>query len=218
MPYIIHQTIHLMTSFAASRFLKIAAAGMVLAPLLLLLGDAVWMLGGHVATGTLLRWTSYVAFIPAVIGLTYRLGARGLGLVGGLLCLVGIPGGVSILTLYRLAAVLQPGPSGVPVVIEEALGKNPALPATIFLPGALFPLGLFLCGIALVRLEKSQPLPGLLLSLGGVLFWVGNALDVLPALLACDVLLLSVFTWLARRLRPAGKEIEQLAARKLSNA
>jgi hypothetical protein len=140
-----------------------------------------------------------------------------LGLLGGILCLVGIPGGVSILTLYRLAAVLPSGPSGVPVVIEEALGKNPALPATIFLPGALFPLGLLLSGIALFRLDKSQWLPGGLLSLGGVLFWVGNALDVLPALLSCDVLLLGVFTWLARQLHLV-EELEDLRIRELRNA
>lgn len=201
-----------------TRFLTIAAAGMVAAPLLLLLGDAVWMLGGNVAAGTFLRWTSYVWFIPAVIGLTYQLRGRGLGLAGGLLCLVGIPGGVSILTLYRLGTVLAPGPGGVPAVIEEAFNQNPALPATIFLPGALFPLGLLLCGIALARMEKKQRLAGGLLSLGGGLFWVGNALDVLPALFACDVLLLGVFTWLSRQLLPAGQALGRLEARTLRSA
>ncbi len=205
-------------SFVERRFLKIAAASLVGASLFMLLGDIAWTLSGKLTAGALLRWVSYVLFMPAVVGLTYRLHASGLGVAGGVLCLFGIGGGFSILTLYRLAAILQPGPSGVPLVIEEAFGKNMALPATIYLPGALFPLGLLLSGIALLRAEPKQWLPGLLLSLGGVLFWVGNALEVPTALIACDAVLLGVFTWLARQLWPVQKELEGLGARKFQRA
>lgn len=191
-------------SFVERRFLKIAAASMVAASLFMLLGDTIWALGGKLTEESLLlRWISYIAFIPATVGLSYRLQGRGLGLTGGIMCLFGIGGGLSILTLYRLSTILQPGPGGLPAVIEESFNRNPDVPATIFLPGILFPLGLLLSGIALFRTEPGQWRPALFLSLGGVLFWVGNALGVLPALLVCDVVLLGVFTWLARQLWPA---------------
>ena len=191
---------------------------MVLAPLCMLLGNALWMLGGQTTPGTLLRWLSYVLFMPAVVGLAYQLAGRRLGLLGGMLSLAGIGGGFSILTLYRLAAVLPAGASGLPVVVEESFGNSPALPATIFLPGALFPLGLLVSGIALYRHGKAQRLPGLLLALGGVLFWVGNALDVLPALFACDSLLLGVFNWLARPLWKASRAATPLRTLPLQRA
>ncbi|WP_207509288.1 hypothetical protein [Telluribacter humicola] len=185
-------------------YLKIASVSMFLAPVCLLLGDLIWLQGGLVAEGTFVRWLSYVFLVPAVIGLTHLLQGRSgtLALWAGGISLTGIIGGTSILTLYRLGAVMETGPDGVPLLLQQVLFKNPLLPATIFLPGSLFPLSLIIFGIAVLRSQKYSFLPGLALILTGPLFWVGNALDVEPVLFLNDLILLGVFAWAARQVWP----------------
>jgi hypothetical protein len=63
----------------------------------------------------------------------------------------------------------------------------------MFPVGLFFPAGLITLGIALFYWRPVNRWLGLLLALGGVLFPIGRAAGVAPAVVACDIVLATAF-------------------------
>lgn len=186
-------------SGARNRRRLIASSCLIAAPALLLAADVMQVIGGFDFERTAVMWTSFVLFVPAVLGVVHLLRNRTdyLGLLGGAFCVVGAMAGAGMMTIFRLNAVLKAGGDGdLALAIESAFKARPALPMSIFMPGLLFPLGFIVLAIGLYRARVSSVWLALLLALGGVLFPVRHAAGVTPALLGGDIVLLIALGWL----------------------
>jgi hypothetical protein len=163
-----------------------------------LVADILWFGNGVLLTGTVFRQIGYVLFIPAVFGMLYLAPSK-VGVVAMWLCLLGIGGGIAIVALYRVGAGAEVGQSGLPLFVEQAFSASPGLGISIFIPGILFPLGQVVLGLAFWRERSRQRLLTFLFITIGILFFMGNALEIKIALFVSDVLMIIVYGWLARR-------------------
>lgn len=75
------------------------------------------------------------------------------------------------------------------------------LAATTLMPGALFPLGFLLLSVALLRSREFPTAAVVLLGVGAILFPIGHAVGVTPALIGGDVVLVVAMSWIASHLR-----------------
>ncbi len=186
-------------SGANNRRRLIAGFCLIAAPTLLLAADVMQVIGGFDFEWTIVMWISFVLFVPAILGAVHLLRNRAdyLGLLGGAFCVIGALAGAGMMTIFRLNAVLTAGGAGdLAPVIESAFKARPALPMSIFMPGALFPLGFIVLAVGLYRARVSSVWLALLLAFGGVLFPIGHAVGVTAALLGGDVVLLIALGWL----------------------
>jgi hypothetical protein len=179
-------------------FTKIFAFAMMAAPIVQLVADILWFGNGVLLTGTVFRQISYVLFIPAVFGMLYLAPSK-IGVVALWLCLLGIGGGIAIVALYRVGSGAEVGQSGLPLFVEQAFSASPGLGISIFIPGILFPLGQLALALAFWRECSQQRLLSFLLVSIGILFFMGNALEIKIALFTSDVLMIIVYCWMARR-------------------
>ncbi len=132
----------------------------------------------------------------AMLGLSQllRASADGVGLLGAASTLVGWAAATRISVLIQLDALLRAGVEGVPASALESIFKSaPAVFVSVFPVGLFFPLGLITLGLALFRWRPVNRWFGLLLALGGVLFPLGRAVGVEPAIIACDIVLAAAF-------------------------
>jgi hypothetical protein len=121
------------------------------------------------------------------------------GMVAMWLCLMGIGGGIAIVALYRIGAGAEVGQSGLPLFVEQAFSASPGLGISIFIPGILFPLGHIVFSLAFWRGQSQQRLLSILFLTIGMLFFMGNALEIKTALFLSDALMIIVYTWMAKR-------------------
>ncbi len=185
-----------------NKFLRLAGLCAMLAPLPLLAGDVMQVVGGFGFEWTLALWLSFVLFVPAVFGVAYlvaRSGSR-LGLWGGAAAFVGCMAGASMQILFRVWAVLDE--AGSPQTIELLRGSRKLIASTQMI-GILFPVGLLLLAASIYRSRAASPLVALLLAAGAILFPVGRIIGVPFALLGGDVLLLAAFVMIGGRLLSA---------------
>ena len=185
-----------------NKFLRLAGLCAMLAPLPLLAGDVMQVVGGFGFEWTLALWLSFVLFVPAVFGVAYlvaRSGSR-LGLWGGAAAFVGCMAGASMQVLFRVWAVLDE--AGSPETIGLLQGSRKLIVSTQMI-GILFPLGLLLLAASIYRSRAASPLVALLLAAGAILFPVGRIIGVTFALLGSDVLLLAAFIMIGGRLLSA---------------
>lgn len=173
------------TSSVANLRRKVAGVSLIAGPVLLLTSSVV-----RFAFGRFFEWyqtakLSFFFFALAVLGLVHLLRGRadGSGHVGGAMALAGCLSGASIVTA---AFLLEPLQGAVP---GERLAGLYLTVVNSPLPGLLFPAGLLVLAVALLRKRAVPPWAGLLFALGAVLFPVGRIPGFVWAIFACDVLL-----------------------------
>jgi hypothetical protein len=180
-------------------FARAVTFSMMAAPFVQLLADILWFGNGMVLTGTVFRQISYVLFIPAVLGAAYLAPSKITSIVATCLCLLGIGGGIAIVALYRIGAGSEIGHTGLPLFVEQAFAANPGIGVSIFIPGILFPLGHLVFSLAFLKGESMQRLLSILFFATGVLFFMGNALEIKVALFIADLLMIIVYAWMAQK-------------------
>jgi hypothetical protein len=156
-----------------------------------------------IAVAGFLAVVNAVLMIAAVLGLSQLLRERAdvLGLAGATCALVGWAASLRITAVIHLDMLLRAGVEGVPPsALETTFKSAPALFVSVFPVGLFFPLGLIMLGLALFRWRPVNRWLGLLLALGGVLFPVGRAVGIVPAVIACDLVLAAAFAALGRQI------------------
>ncbi len=181
-----------------------ACAVLVAAPCLLTLADVLQVVRHASIAWTVVMWAAFVLFVPAVFVLArvLRPAAPRLALVAGSLALVGTMAGAAMQVLFRVVLTLEGAgldPQVQAAATQALRGSFPLSASTLF-PGALFPLGLMLFGAGLAWARRVAVPGALLLVLGGVLFPVGHAAGIAPALIGGDLVLLAALGWIAREL------------------
>ena len=183
-----------MLDASAERRRVIAAAALLLAPLVMLAADLVMWVGGEGAfwPWSVALWVSFFLYIPAILALVHLLRPEGdrLGLLGGSLALVGVMIGATIQGVMRAQSVAidRLGPS-VAEMISATYGEAPLLPTSIS-PGLTFPLGLVLLAIGVGRTGVGSLWTAAAVALGAILFPVGRIGGLLEVSLLSDALLL----------------------------
>jgi hypothetical protein len=154
-------------------FIRIAAVCAVLAPLVLLAGDLLLIIGERRFEWTIILWLSFVLFVPAIFGLMYIAYDSGnkLALVGGASAFFGAMAGASMQVLFRVYSVLDEAGAG---HATELLQKTMKLIATTQMIGIFFPIGLILLSISIYSNSIFKRLIPLLLCIGAILFPIGR--------------------------------------------
>ena len=185
-----------------NKFLRIAGLCAMLAPLPLLAGDVMQIVGGMGFEWTIALWIAFALFVPAVFGLTYLVARGGsrLGLWGGAAAFVGCMAGAAMQTLFRVWAVL--GEAGSPQTVELLRGSRKLIVSTQMI-GLFFPLGLLVLAASIYRSRAASPIVALVLAAGAVLFPVGRIAGSAFALVGGDLLLLAAFVMIGGRLLSA---------------
>lgn len=185
-----------------NKFLRLAGLCAILAPLPLLAGSVMQIVGGFGFEWTLAGWLSFVLFVPAIFGLTYLVARGGsrLGLWGGAAAFAGCMAGASMQVLFRVWAVLEE--AGTPEAIRLLQGSRKLIASTQMI-GILFPLGLLILAASTYRSRAASPLVALLLAAGAILFPVGRIGGSPFALIGSDLLLMAAFVMIGGRLLSA---------------
>ena len=173
-------------------FIRIAAICAVLAPLVLLAGDLLLIIGERRFEWTIVLWLSFVLFVPAIFGLTYVAFDSGnkLALVGGASAFFGAMAGASMQVLFRVYAVLEEAENGQAI---ELLQKTMKLIATTQMIGIFFSIGLILLSISIYSNRIFNPLTPLLLTIGAILFPIGRIGGFAFAVIGSGMFLIAAF-------------------------
>lgn len=183
-------------------FIRIAGICSILAPLVLLIGDAMLLLANLRFEWTIALWLSFVLFVPALFGLTYLAAGSGsrLALVGGASAFFGCMAGASMQVLFRVWAVLNE--FGSPQTVD-LLRSSRKLIATTQMIGIFFPIGLLILAASLYRRHIVSPIVPLSLAIGAILFPMGRIAGLLVGLIGSDLLLIAAFGMIGSRLLSA---------------
>lgn len=173
-------------------FIRIAAVCAILAPLTLLAGDLLLIIGKLRFEWTIALWLSFVLFVPAIFGLTYVAFGRGnkLALAGGASAFFGAMAGASMQVLFRVYAVLEEAGDGRAI---ELLQKTMKLIATTQMIGIFFPIGLILLSISIYKNRIFNRLIPLLLAVGAILFPIGRIGGFAIAVIGSGLVLTAAF-------------------------
>jgi hypothetical protein len=184
-------------------FIRIAGVCSILAPVMLLLGDALRLLANLGFEWTIIQWLSFVLFVPAIFGLTRLAAGHGsrLALVGGASAYVGSMAGASMQVLFRVWAVLNE--LGSPQTVGLLRSSKKLIVSTQMI-GIFFPLGLLILAASLYRRRVVSPVAPLALALGAILFPIGRIAGLLVGIVGGDLSLLVAFGMVGRRLLTAG--------------
>lgn len=200
---------------SSNRRRLVAGAALVAAPAVILAVDVAVRVAGF--ERPLLRGAVAFAMalmLPAILGLVHLLRERAdrIGLAGGALCVVGTYAAARMSSLFQLDALLGAGVEGVPAdAVRTALAADPVLWATVFVPGLCFPLGLVVLGAGLFVSGAASRRVAVALAAGAVLFPVGRAIGILPALIVSDVLILLAMSSIGLRLLSRPESWEPLS-------
>lgn len=209
-----------------------AAACLLAAPLLMLAGDVLRVLGGAPRAWLVMAKLAFALFVGAalaVVRLTSERADRA-GLVGGALAVVGCLAGSGILTANAVlgsidTAGLDAAATG---AIEAALRTSGVGGFVLFypLPGLAFPVGFLVLSYALLRARAVSPVAAAALALGALLFPVGRiggldwaviasgvGMSVGLGLVALRVTGTSAGEWARACVRAVGVRVEPGAAR-----
>jgi hypothetical protein len=186
-------------------FLRIAGVCSILAPVVLLIGDAMLLAGTLKFEQTIVSWLSFVLFVPAILGMTYLAasGGHGLALVGGASAFFGTMAGASMQVFFRVRAVLNE--LGLPQTVD-LLRASTKLVASTQMIGIFFPIGLVLLALGLYRSRTVNAIVPLSLAIGALLFPMGRIAGLVVGFVGGDLLLLLAFAAVGRRLLSTGQE------------
>ena len=184
-------------------FIRMAGICSMLAPLVLLIGDSMLLIGDLRFEWTIALWVSFVLFVPAIFGLTYLAAGQGsrLALVGGASAFFGCMAGASMQVLFRVWAVLNE--VGSPQTIELLRGSRKLIVSTQMI-GIFFPIGLLILAASLYRRHIVSPVAPLALAIGAILFPLGRIAGLLVGLVGGDLMLIIAFGMIGSRLLSAG--------------
>jgi hypothetical protein len=187
-------------------FISIAGICSMLAPLVLLIGDAVLLIGNLRFEWTIIMWVSFVLFVPAIFGATYLAAGNGsrLALVGGASAFIGCMAGASMQVLFRVWAVLDE--LGSPQTVELLRSSRKLIVSTQMI-GIFFPIGLLILAASLYRRRLVHPVVPLSLAIGAILFPMGRIAGLLVGLVGADLLLIVAFVLIGRRLLSANESV-----------
>jgi hypothetical protein len=172
-----------------------AAAALITAPALLTIADAMQTTDRFPFAFTVVLWAAFVCFVPAIFALAdlARRGAPALATAGLASALVGTMAGAAMQVLFRTRAVLE-GAAIDPAARAAAMGAiegSAPLALSTLVPGIFFPIGLLVLAVALYRSRAVPAWSAALLGSGAVLFPVGHAVGLTPALIGGDLVLLA---------------------------
>jgi hypothetical protein len=137
--------------------------------------------------------------IAAVFGITQlvRRKADRLGLFGAALTLLGATVGARIMVLLQLVLLSDKLPGVHRATLKALLESAPLVWVSIIPIGLMYPLGLITLGTALLIARPVNRWIGVLMVIGGVLFPIGRALDVNPAIYASDAIMAITYGFLS---------------------
>ena len=160
------------------------------------------MTDGAIALSGFLAVLNTGLMAGAVIAITQlvRGGADRLGLAGGALTLLGATVGARIIALVQLSLVDDPRAGAARATMRRLVENAPMVWVSLVPIGLMFPAGLIALGIALVVARPVHRGIGVMLAIGGVLFPIGRAVGVVPAVYACDAILAVTFALLGWQL------------------
>lgn len=138
----------------------------------------------------------------AVFGITQLVRRRAdiLGLTGAALTILGATVGARIVVLIQLALLGDAAPGGVRAAMTSLLRNETAVWASMIPIGLMYPLGLLTLAVALF---VARPVPrwvAVALAIGAVLFPMGRAMDIAPAVYLSDAVLAIAYGWLSREI------------------
>lgn len=172
-------------------------ACLVLAPLLQLIGDSLWLSHRFPYAWSLWREASYPFFIPVGFLLASQLATKRptWAVIACAVFVVGCFGVAAMMPLFRLGAFYPvEGHYEFPTVVQSVMGKG-SFAATLFLPGLCFPVSFLVFGIGFWKVRVFPTALSLAYLVTGILFWFGNAGEMEALMLISDAWLLVVFCW-----------------------
>jgi hypothetical protein len=156
--------------------------------------------GAIAATGFLTVLTVGLT-VGAVLGITQLVRRKrdGLGLTGAALAILGATVGARIMVLGQLRDLA--GNNSIMDMLQSAR----IVWASIVPIGLMYPIGLMLLGIAIISARPVHRWIGVALAIGGLLFPVGRAIGVGPAIYGSDAILALAYASLGWQIltRPA---------------
>ncbi len=182
-----------MKSSPATNFRRqIAGVSLIVAPVSMLVADALWFGAGMTMTGLVMWKVVFLIYLFAVLGLAHLLRphADRLGLAAGFLAFAGLMTGPSLVTLRQVhQATLDAGlgENTVEQISNVIVNNFPIMATSAYFTGPAFPLGLILFGIGLYRVRVVPKWAAALLILSGILYPIGRIGGILPVIFACDL-------------------------------
>jgi len=162
------------------------------APLLQLIGDALWLTRNYNYSWNIWREASYVFFVPVGFLLAKMLEKKSFvwAMTACGLFVIGCFGCATMMPLFRLGDFYPvEGHNAFPVIVQSVMDKK-GFAVTLYPPGLCFPVSLVVFGIGFLKYHILNKLFSVALIICGVLFWLGNAGETDPVLIAGDALLL----------------------------
>lgn len=178
----------------------IAGICLILGPALVLVAD---LLSTHRLTFLTIMSAAFILLLPASFGVAHLLRARAdwFGLIGAGCCLIGLTASFGVMSVYRFAEVYQAGVEAVsPRALQLALQAEPRLFVLTFLPAYLWPVGLLVLSIGLMRDRRFGIAVGFMLALGAILFPIGREGGIRMAGIPGDLLIFAGLAWIGIRL------------------
>jgi hypothetical protein len=175
---------------------------LLIAPLLQLIGDILWINHGFSYSWSIWREASFIFFIPVGFWMARIVETKSVkwALAACAFYVVGCLGVAAMMPLFRLGAFFPiQEHHEFPAIVQSVLDKN-AFALTLFPPGLCFPVSLILFGIGLLKYKLLNTPLGFAFVVSGVLFWLGNAMEMDLVLILGDVWLLGLFCCLGYRI------------------
>lgn len=172
--------------------LRSLSSGLLVAGSLLLLGGDLLQAGGDKFLWTVLLWLAFMGFGAGLVLLpvAFQLGKHSLAIAGAACAFVGCFAGAGMQVLFRTWAVLEAANQTAAV---DLLRDHVPLRLSTLVPGILFPVGLLILAVGIRRARVMPRTVPLTLALGAILFPVGHAVGLLPALIGGDLVLVAAF-------------------------
>lgn len=168
--------------------------------LLLLAGDLVQVLRGGLLW-TILLWLAFICFGAGLLLLpvAFSLTDRPLVVAGIACAFVGCFAGAGMQVLFRVWEVLRGANQEAAVSL---LNEHVLLRVSTLVPGIFFPLGLLVLSAGFMWGRVLPLWTSLTLALGAILFPIGHAAGLVPALILGDIVLGAAFFGLGRIRKP----------------
>lgn len=139
--------------------------------------------------------------VGAIFGITQLVRGKAdrLGLFGAALAIAGVTVSARILGLIQLSLLSESVP-GAGDALSSMFQAAPMVWVSIVPIGLLYPIGLIILGIALFVARPVSRWAAVLLIVGGVLFPIGRALQIVPAAYASDAVMAIFYGYLSREI------------------
>lgn len=103
---------------------------------------------------------------------------------------IGCFGSATMMTLFRLGGFYPiEGHNEFPVIVQSVLDQK-LFAVTLYPPGLCFPVSLIIFGIGFLKYKALNKMLTFAFIVCGVLFWMGNAMEIDPVLIIGDAFLL----------------------------